>query len=246
MALAYDRGFSSEMGFGAKLLRFNWVLAALLAAAASVGFIMLYSVAGGSLDPWARLQIVRFAVGFGLMLLVALIDIRVWRAAAGPLYLISVGLLVVVEFFGQTGMGAQRWLALGPVLLQPSEIMKVSLVLALARYYDEIGPEQASSPIWIAPPLILALIPTLLVIKQPDLGTALLLMAGALSVMFLAGVSWWFFSLGAALAGGGVAAVFLSRGTEWQVLKNYQYDRIATFLNPADDPLGAGYHINQS
>ncbi|MBX2854499.1 MAG: rod shape-determining protein RodA [Rhodobacteraceae bacterium] len=246
MSIAYDRGLAADMGLGAKLLRFNWVLAALLAAAASVGFIMLYSVAGGDLDPWARLQIVRFAVGFGLMLLVALIDVRIWRAAAGPLYLISVGLLVVVEFFGQTGMGAQRWLAIGPILLQPSEIMKISLVLALARYYDEIGPERASSLLWIAPPLILALIPTLLVIKQPDLGTALLLMAGALAVMYLAGVTWWFFGLGAALASGAVAAVFLSRGTDWQVLKDYQYSRITTFLDPTTDPLGAGYHINQS
>ncbi|MEL6283583.1 MAG: FtsW/RodA/SpoVE family cell cycle protein, partial [Pseudomonadota bacterium] len=118
----------ADVSLASKLLRFNWLLAALLAAAASVGFVMLYSVAGGSLDPWARSQIVRFAVGFGAMILVALIDIRFWKALALPFYAITLALLIAVEFFGEIGMGAQRWINLGVVQLQPSEPMKIALV----------------------------------------------------------------------------------------------------------------------
>ena len=235
-----------ELSIGAKLLRVNWILAALLAATATVGFFMLYSIAKGSLDPWARTQIVRFALGFGIMILVALIDIRVWRAAAAPFYLIGVGLLVVVALFGSTGMGAQRWLVVGPVTVQPSEFMKIALVMALALYYDRAPADRLNRPFWLFAPLVLAAIPTMLVLKQPDLGTSVLLMAGAVSVMFLAGVSWWFFGALAALGGGAIAAVFASRGTDWQLLKDYQFRRIETFLDPSSDPLGSGYHITQS
>lgn len=237
---------AQDISLGAKLLRFNWLLAALLAAAACVGFVMLYSVAGGSLDPWARSQIVRFAAGFGAMVLVALIDIRFWKALALPFYLGTLALLIGVEFFGEVGMGAQRWINLGFVQLQPSEPMKIALVMVLALYYQWLPPEKVSRPLWILAPILIAAIPTLLVVKQPDLGTALLLLAGAFVVMFLAGVTWWFFVLLGLAGGGAVFAVFASRGTEWQILKDYQYKRIFTFLDPSTDPLGAGFHINQS
>lgn len=230
----------------AKLLRINWALVLLVAAIAGIGFLMLYSVAGGSVEPWAGRQMTRFGAGLILMAIVALIDIRFWRWASPLAYLGALGLLVAVEFVGETGMGAQRWIRLGPMTLQPSEVMKVGLVMALARYYAWLDASRTSRPLWLLPPLALIAMPALLVLKQPDLGTALLLCLGGAVVMFLAGVSWWYFAGGAAAAAGTVWAVMASRGTEWQVLKDYQYRRIETFLDPANDPLGAGYHITQS
>ena len=235
-----------DLSLGAKLLRLNWLLAALIAATAGVGFLMLYSVAGGDLDPWARTQIVRFAFGFGMMILVALIDVRLWRGFSIWIYLFALMLLVGVELIGTTGGGAQRWLKIGPLTLQPSEFMKIALVMALASYYHWLGPDRVNRPLWILAPIVLALAPALLVAKQPDLGTAMLLVLGAGVVMFLAGVSWWFFGFVFSSAAIAVYAVIISRGTSWQILKDYQYRRIETFLNPDADKLGAGYNIRQS
>ncbi|HUF87526.1 MAG TPA: rod shape-determining protein RodA [Thermohalobaculum sp.] len=229
-----------------KFLRLNWSLVLLTGAIAGFGFLMLYSVAGGSLDPWASRQMTRFAVGVVLMLIVGLIDIRFFRAISPLVYLGTLGLLVAVEFVGESGMGATRWIDLGPIQLQPSELMKVALVMALARYYAWLGSERVSHPLWLIPPLVLIAVPTLLVLKQPDLGTAGMLTLGGAMVMFLAGVSWWYFATAMAAGAGAVYAVLISRGTEWQLLKNYQYRRIDTFLDPENDPLGAGYHITQS
>ncbi len=241
-----DPARPAPMSISAKLLRMNWALVLLIAAISCLGFLMLYSVAGGDFDPWARRQMTRFGVGLILMTIVALIDIRFWRWASSLAYLGALGLLVAVEFVGHEGMGAQRWLKLGPLTLQPSELMKIALVLALARYYAWLDTERTSRPLWLIPPLLLIAVPAVLVLKQPDLGTALLLCLGGGVVMFLAGVSWWYFGSAAALGGAGVWAVMASKGTEWQVLKDYQYRRIETFLDPSKDPLGAGYHITQS
>lgn len=229
-----------------KIFRFNWALALLLTAVAAVGFLMLFSVAGGDVDPWASRQMTRFGVGLVVMVLVAMIDLRFWRAVSPLIYLGALALLVAVEFFGAVGMGAQRWIEIGPLRLQPSELMKVALILALARYYAWLDADRVSHPFWLLPPLAMIALPVLLVLRQPDLGTAILLMAGGLGLMFLAGVSWWFFTLGGLGAVGAVAAVILSKGTEWQFLKDYQYRRVEVFLNPESDPLGAGYHITQS
>ncbi len=201
----------SDIPFSRKLLWLNWPLALLIAAAGSVGFVMLYSVAGGDLDPWARDQIVRFSLGFAIMILVALIDLKFWRMVALPFYLASLALLVVVEVAGVTGMGAQRWINLGVARLQPSELMKIALVMVLALYYQNLPPERISNPIYVAAPVLLALIPAALVAKQPDLGTALLLVSGAGVVMFVAGVSWWYFAGVISMAAAGVYAVFASR-----------------------------------
>jgi len=230
----------------AKVLYLNWALIVLITAVASVGFLMLYSAAGGSFDPWASAQAKRFAVGMVLMLVVGFVPIWFWRNIAGLVYSFALILLIGVEFFGEVGMGAQRWIALGPVRLQPSELMKIALVAALAAYYDWLDPRLVSRPLWVLAPIVIILVPMLLVLKQPDLGTGLLLALGGGAIMFLAGVSWIYFA--AAMAGGGslVAVVILSRGTSWQLLKDYQYKRIDTFLDPASDPLGAGYHITQS
>jgi len=229
-----------------KILHLNWALILLLMAVASVGFVMLYSVAGGSLTPWAEPQIKRFVFGMGVMLTVAMVPIWFWRNMAGVAYGLSVLLLLGVEFFGATGMGAQRWIDLGFMRLQPSELTKVTLVMMLAAYYDWLDIRKTSHPLWVAVPVLMILVPTYLVLRQPDLGTALLLTAGGGASMFLAGVSWWYFAVVAGLGGGLVAAVFASRGTDWQLLKDYQFRRIDTFLDPSTDPLGAGYHITQS
>mgnify|MGYP006270203531 CR=1 FL=1 len=231
---------------GVKLLRLNWPLALLTAAVAAIGFLMLYSVAGGSGDPWAVRQMTRFAVGFVGMVIVALIDIRFWRLMAAPAYLVVVALLVAVEFVGVTGQGAQRWIDLKVIQLQPSEAMKVTLVLALAAYYAWLPADRVSRPLWLIPPVAITLAPVALVLLQPDLGTSLLLMIGAAAMMFLAGVHWAYFATGAAAGSGAVWGVLASRGTEWQILKDYQYRRIETFLDPSTDPLGAGYHITQA
>jgi rod shape determining protein RodA len=229
-----------------KILYVNWALVVLLTAVASVGFIMLYSNAGGSFSPWAGPQMKRFAVGMILMLLIGMVPLWFWRNVSGLAYIGAFALLLVVEFFGDVGMGAQRWIDLGFMRLQPSELMKVTLIMLLASYYDSLDIKKVSHPLWVAIPVFLILLPTALVMNQPDLGTALLLVFGGAVVMFAAGVSLWYFGAVAAMGGGLIASVFTSRGTPWQLLKDYQYRRIDTFLDPSSDPLGAGYHITQS
>lgn len=229
-----------------KILYLNWPLTLLLASVAGVGFLMLYSVAGGSFSPWAEPQFKRFLLGMGVMLVVALIPIWFWRNISILAYLTSVVLLLTVEFFGTIGMGAQRWIDLGFMRLQPSELMKITSVMLLAAYYDWLPPERSSRPTWVLIPVLMILVPTFLVLRQPDLGTSILLMAAGGGVMFLAGVHWAYFAAVIAAGLGLVAAVFKSRGNSWQLLENYQYRRIDTFLDPSQDPLGAGYHITQS
>ncbi len=229
-----------------KVLYLNWPLILLLTAVASVGFLMLYSVAGGRLDRWAEPQMIRFAMGLVAMFIVAMVPIWFWRNVAAVAFGLSLLLLLAVEFFGTVGMGAQRWIDLGFMRLQPSEVTKITLVMVLAAYYDWLDPKKVSHPFWVLIPVLMILLPTGLTLIQPDLGTAILLLAGGGIVMFVAGVSWWYF--GTVIAGGVglVSAVFSSRGQSWQLLENYQYRRIDTFLDPSQDPLGAGYHITQS
>ncbi|WP_417240911.1 rod shape-determining protein RodA [Celeribacter halophilus] len=229
-----------------KVLYVNWALVLLLSAVASFGFLMLYSNAGGSFQPWAEPQMKRFAIGMVAMLMIAMVPIWFWRNIAGLAYIFTFILLVFVEFFGHVGMGAQRWIDLGFMKLQPSELMKIALVMLLAAYYDWLPLEKVSRPLWVAIPVALILLPTVLVLKQPDLGTSILLVAGGAIVMFAAGVSWIYFGVVIAIGVGLVSAVFASRGTGWQLLNDYQYRRIDTFLDPSADPLGAGYHITQA
>ncbi len=229
-----------------KVLHLNWALVLLLTAVSSVGFLMLYSVAGGSFNPWAAAQIKRFVMGLCLMFTIAMVPIWFWRNVSGVLYAGSLVLLVLVELVGTVNMGAQRWIDLGFMRLQPSELMKITLVMFLAAYYDWLPTEKTSRPFWIIVPIIIIVIPTMLVLRQPDLGTSLLLLMGGAMVMFMAGVHWAYFAAVVAMGVGTITAVFQSRGQSWQLLKDYQYRRIDTFLDPASDPLGAGYHITQS
>lgn len=235
-----------RLGLWSKILRFNWAVALLIIAVASIGFLMLFSVADGSLTPWAKPQMIRFGAGFAMMVIIAMIDLRFWRKIAPLVYLGALLLLVAVEVMGAVGMGAQRWIDIGPLRLQPSEVMKIAVVVVLAAYYAWLPRERVSRPLWMIPPLLLILLPVALVLKQPDLGTAILILAGGIAVMFLAGVSLWYFIAGALMTTGVVYMVMSSQGTDWQLLKDYQFRRITVFLDPSQDPLGAGYHITQS
>ena len=229
-----------------KLLYLNWAIVLLLTAIAGSGFVMLYSVAGGSFTPWLQPQMVRFAMGLAVMLFIAMVPIWFWRNVSAFGYIVSLLLLVAVELFGETRMGAQRWINLGFMVLQPSELAKITLVMFLAAYYDWLPLNKRSHIIWVIIPVLIIMVPSALVINQPDLGTALLMMIGGGTIMFLAGVHWGYFAF---VIGSGVAmiwAVMESRGQSWQILKDYQYKRIETFLDPSQDPLGAGYHITQA
>jgi len=228
-----------RLTFGQKIWNINWTLVILICLNASVGFAMLYSVAGGSVDPWVKRQGMRFAMGLGLMFVIALVDIRLWLRYAYVIYGVALALLVSVEFIGSVGMGAQRWVDLGFFQLQPSEVMKISLVLALARYFHGLSLEEAQSLRYLLPPLVLVLAPVGLVLRQPDLGTAVLLVLGAGALFLMAGVRLWIF--GVMIAAIGAAIPFA-----WNYMHSYQQARILTFLDPERDPLGAGYHILQS
>jgi len=228
------------MTIGQKLLQINWMFVLLICLTASVGFLMLYSASNGRMDPWATRQIIRFFIGLTLMLTVAIVDIRVWLKYAYVIYFIAIGLLLVVEFGGIIGMGAQRWINFGIFNLQPSEIMKVAIILAIARYFYARRLEYVNSFIHISMPLVLIIFPALLILRQPDLGTTILLVATGLTMLFLVGVKLWFFAVGLVLS---IIACY----PIWNfVLLDYQKSRLLTFFDPGRDPLGAGYHILQS
>ncbi len=229
-----------------KVLFINWPLIIVVAAICAIGITQLYSVAGGSWEPWAERHLQRFGLGMVILFAVALVPIWIWKRLSGVLYILSLVLLLLVEFVGVVGMGAQRWIDLGFMRLQPSELMKITLVLFLAAYYDWLSPAKVSQPIWVLLPVIIILIPVYLVVHQPDLGTAILLLCGGGAILFLAGVHWAYFTTLFGAAGVLVAVVLKSRGTDWQLIKDYQFRRIDSFINPESEPLGAGYHIIQS
>jgi rod shape determining protein RodA len=222
-----------------KMLGINWGLLLLLTAIACIGFAMLYSAANGHWEPWAAKQVARFAVAVLIMIAVATVDLRFWLRSAYLFYAAAVVLLVAVELRGAVGMGAQRWIDLGIIQLQPSELMKIALVLALARYFSVLTVEEIGRPLRLILPTLFILLPAALVMKQPDLGTAMMLVLSGGAIFFLAGVRWWKFAI--VLVGGGGAAPFA-----WHFLRDYQKNRILNFLNPENDPLGAGYHSLQS
>ena len=229
-----------------KILYFHWPLALLLAAVSCIGFLMLFSVSGGNFDQWAKPQMIRFCIGFVAMVIIGFTPISIWRNISMPTYIISLALLLYVEYFGVSGKGAQRWIDLGFIKLQPSELMKIALIMVIALYYDWLDSDKISKPLWLIPPLLLTALPMALVLKQPDLGTAILLGSGAAVVILLAGVSLWYFLAGVSSIFGLIYFVIWSKGTSFQILKNYQYRRIETFIDPSSDPLGSGYHITQS
>tara|TARA_Y100001978_G_scaffold182961_1_gene180196 strand:+ start:841 stop:1911 length:1071 start_codon:yes stop_codon:yes gene_type:complete len=211
----------------------------LVTACCAIGFAMLYSAAGGDIEPWAQRHLVRYLVGLLGIIILSVTNIRLFFKGAYIFYGISVMLLVFVEVAGETGMGAQRWIDLGLIRFQPSELMKISVIIVLARYFHIRSYHQIGNPLHLAIPAFLILLPVALVIKQPDLGTAVMIALSGLVIFFIAGVRIWKFIL---LFLGGIALVPII----WQSLLDYQKKRILTFLSPETDPLGAGYHLMQS
>ena len=228
-----------SLSLGRRLALLSWPLVVLLCILAGIGVAMLYSAGGGSWEPWAVRHVMRFGVALALMLAVALVDLRFWLRYAYAVYFASVALLVAVEVAGATGMGAQRWIDLGVVRLQPSELMKIALILGLARYFHGLSMEDIGRPGRLVVPLLMILAPAFLVLRQPDLGTAAMLAVGGAAIFFVVGVRLWKFGL--------VTVLFLAAmPVVWNVLRPYQQQRILTFFDPESDPLGAGYHILQA
>ena len=222
-----------------KLRNLNWGLVILVTAISCIGFAALYSAAGGSFSPWASKQIMRFCVAAIGMIVIAIINIKWWYRLTWPLYFLGLGMLVVVEVMGQVGMGAQRWINLGFMQLQPSELMKIVVVMALARYFHSATLEDMRRITFLILPLMIIAAPVGLVLLQPDLGTSLMIVMAGAAMFFMAGASIWIY-----IGGGiGVAAMI---PIAWQFLHDYQKQRVMTFLDPESDPLGAGYHITQS
>ena len=223
-----------------KFAEIDWTFCLILCLIAGAGGLMMFSAAPNSWEPWAAPHLIRFGVFFVMMIVLAMVDLRVWFAAAYPVYFVALVLLVGVDLVGDSAKGAQRWLEIGPLRFQPSEVMKIGIVLALARFYHGISADSARLSWWLLIPLGLIGAPTLLVALQPDLGTAILIAATGLAIMMLAGLSWRLITAGVVL-GVGAAIPFIMF-----VLHDYQRQRIFTFLSPESDPKGAGYHILQS
>ena len=228
-----------DMTLPEKLWQTSWSLVFWLCLIASIGFFMLYSAANASFDPWTTRQVVRFGLGLILMLSITLIDIRLVMRYSYLLYAVVLALLFFVELRGVVGGGAQRWVDLGFINLQPSELMKVALVLAMARYFHSLSIEDAGRPLFLLLPILMVIVPVVMIIRQPDLGTALMIVMGSGVLFFMAGVRLWKFALVFVI---GLASIPIL----WGFLKLYQKERILTFINPERDPLGAGYHILQS
>lgn len=236
-----DRRLIREASFdlGGKLWQVNWLYVLLLCALAGVGYVALFSAAGGSPEPYASRHVLRFAVGVGVMLAIALVDIRVLAKLSWPAYAVSLALLVVVARYGHVGKGAQRWIEFGGLQVQPSELMKLALVMALASWFHRASWERIGNPLFLIPPVLAVLVPVGLILKQPNLGTAVIVAAVGAAVFFAAGVRWWKFLLVAAPVPSLAPLVYAH-------LHDYQRARIETFLHPEMDPLGAGYNIIQS
>ena len=240
MAIRAYAAAKRTLSFADKLVDVNWGLVLLIAVLACAGFAMLYSVAGGHFNPWATPQIIRFLLGCCILVAVAVIDIRVWMSLAYPAYGVAFLLLVAVVVAGHAGLGAQRWLSLGPIDLQPSELMKVSLVLALARFLHGKSVEDVSRPLSLGIALAMIAIPATFVVLQPNLGTTLIIIMDGCSLLFLAGLSWYWIAPA-------LGAVAVAVPTAWEyVLHDYQKARVMTFMDPEADALGAGWNITQA
>ncbi|MEN3977046.1 rod shape-determining protein RodA [Emcibacter sp. SYSU 3D8] len=222
-----------------KLMDLHGSMLIVLLCIAGIGFAMLYSVSSGDFGKLAGRQMVVFAAGFACMVAIALVHIKWWWKLSYAVYGVGLLMLIAVEIIGDIGGGAQRWLDLGFVRLQPSEIMKIGLVMALARYYHGLTLEEVRKMKSLITPALLIGMPSVLVVLQPDLGTMILIAAAGATLLFVAGVPRKVFFVGAVLA---VAAAV---GGFYQ-LHDYQRDRVFTFLDPDSDPLGTGYHIQQS
>jgi rod shape determining protein RodA len=229
----------TSFGLAGKLWRISWTYVLLLCALAGVGYAALYSAGGGSAEPYASHHILRFAFGLMLMLSIALVDIRFIARLSWPAYAVAVTLLVLVLHMGHVGKGAQRWIDLAGMQWQPSEMMKIALVMALASWFHKASWEQMGNPLFLLPPALAVAVPVVLIVKEPNLGTAVIVAAVGAAVFLAAGIRWWKVGLIAAVIG-------LVAPIAYGHLHDYQRARIITFLSPESDPLGTGYNIIQS
>lgn len=224
-----------------RVAKLNWSIITVLCALAFVGVGMHFSVSSGDWNEMPLTHGLRFVLILAVVVLATLfLDTRFWLAIAYPLYAGALLLLLGVELVGETRMGATRWLSLGPVSLQPSELMKIGIVLALARYYHQLDPRRSGTVLWVIAPFLMIAVPVALVMRQPDLGTAMLLLFAGIVIMFLGGLLWRIIAAGAITAIVGAYYAYTS------LLHGYQRDRVNVFLGLTDDPLGVGYHVLQS
>ncbi len=230
-----------QRGVRERLAQLHWPLIILLTMIAGVGVITLYSVAEGNWRPWSMRHGLRYLIALSVLIVIGMVAIRHWMALSYPIYFAALLALAATPFIGEVNMGARRWIEFGGMQFQPSEAMKIGLVMALARYYHGLRAEQVSHILYLIPPALMIGAPVGLVFIQPDLGTALLLAATGIIIVFVAGLSWRIGMIGVASA---VAAGYSAYRFEF--LKTYQVERILTFLNPDRDPLGQGYHLLQS
>jgi len=221
------------------LARLPWRLIFLVAAIAGFGLIVLYSAAGGSAQPWAVKQGIIFMVFLGIAIGMSWMGESTIKAFTFPLYAVTLLMLIGVEMLGFVGKGAQRWLDLGPIRIQPSEFMKPAIVLTLARFYELVPASEIRRWRAMWPAFVLLGVPAFLILVQPDLGTCIMVALCGVTVMFLAGLPWWIFAAP-------VAAIAVAAPVAYQFMHGYQRKRIDTFLDPESDPLGSGYHIAQS
>ncbi len=229
-----------EPKLGGKIRMLPWIFILMVIALGLIGGGALYSAANGSFMPWTKPHLIRFALSVVVMLAFALVDIRVWFRLAYPTYAVMLALLAGVEVAGKVGaFGAQRWINLGFVQIQPSELMKIALVMALARYFHGQMTENVQRFRTLIVPVTMILAPTAFVLLQPNLGTAIMLMMAGAALLYVGGIRTWLYGVVAAV--GAAAAPIL-----WRSMHGYQKRRVMTFLDPSVDPLGAGYHITQS
>ena len=233
------RSIQSSLGLKDKIFSFDYVLVISILILGIISMFAMYSTDGGEFKYHTSSHIIRFCVFFGLFLLISLVQIRFWHSQSYIIYILFFLLLVGVKYFGLTSSGSKRWLDLYVMNLQPSELMKIGLILFLAKYYHRISLENINQIKFLFLPILVLVSPVILVATQPDLGTSILIAAGGVTVAWLAGVRVKFFAY-SALIFLAVLPVAIS------FLKPYQKSRILIFLNPERDPLGAGYQIIQS
>jgi rod shape determining protein RodA len=223
----------------APIAQLPWRFLGLLILIGAFGAVILFSAAGGSASPWAASHTLRFTVFLCMAIVLSRFPERFWKETAFPVYGVVLILLIGVELLGKIGGGSQRWLDLGIIRLQPSELMKCAIILAIARFYDLLpaGEIRRWNAIW--PAAVMIGIPALLVIIQPDLGTGIMIASGGMTIMFLAGLPLRLFIIGAGAVAAAIPIIYSQ-------LHEYQQKRVLIFLDPESDPLGAGYHITQS
>lgn len=222
-----------------RLAEINWFIIFIMCSLAFIGFAMMVSAGGGDFHPWASQQISRFTLAFVMMLILAMIPMRVLMDYAYILYFLCLLVLIGVDITGHIGMGAKRWLAVGGLNLQPSEFMKLAVILVLARYFHQLHPEDIQRFPFLIPPLLLIAMPAVLILRQPNLGTTIIMGSVGVIMCFLAGVKWRYFI-------GAVVGAVSAMPVIWHFMHDYQKRRVLTFLNPGEDPQGAGYNILQS